>query len=531
MGAKEFFYSLIGKSKVDIQPKTFFDTNSRSLGTYNNVFRISYDGEKNLGEIGPIRDYRLDYEGLRLRSWQAYLESEIAQFVLNKFVSWVIGSGLKLQSEPNTIVLESEQINFDTHAFSELVEARFSAYCNSKTSDYAGMENIHLIAEKAYLNAIIGGDVLCILRYIDDNTTIQLIDGSHIVSPMIGNDFFVNAEKNGNRIISGIEISPSGEHVAYFIRKDAFEVERVLAKGPESGLTMAFLVYGLRYRLDNHRGIPLISAVLETLKKLERYKEATVGSAEEVAKVAYQIVHQIFSNGENVLINNVARAFDTDSKKTDIPIDEQGKILANLVAATTNKQAFNMPIGSEIKTLENKGPLHFKDFYGVNIDLVCAAIEIPPNVAQSKYNDSFSASRAAIKDWEHTLNVKRKKFSFQFYSPIYAFWLQTEILKNKIQAPGFLIAKAKNNHLVISAYLNARWVGANVPHIDPVKEVNAERLKLGITGAGIPLTTVEAATEALNGGESDANMQQYSKELEKSKSLKIMVEPTPIKEP
>ena len=31
-------------------------------GNYRNVFSVSYNGEKNLGEIGPIRDYYIDYE-------------------------------------------------------------------------------------------------------------------------------------------------------------------------------------------------------------------------------------------------------------------------------------------------------------------------------------------------------------------------------------------------------------------------------------------------------------------------------------
>jgi capsid protein len=164
----------------------------------------------------------------------------------------------------------------------------------------------------------------------------------------------------------------------------------------------------------------------------------------------------------------------------------------------------------------------------VNSDALCAAIQIPPEVAKSKYDSNFSASRAALKDWEHTLYVKRDEFSFSYYQPVYNLWLHIEIFKNKVQATGYLKAFLEKNRMVLDSIRTATWIGANVPHIDPVKEVTAERLKLGSTGDAIPLTTVEDATTALSGGDSDSNMRQYAKELEESKKLKIKVEQPPV---
>lgn len=209
----------------------------------------------------------------------------------------------------------------------------------------------------------------------------------------------------------------------------------------------------------------------------------------------------------------------------DVPVDSDGKIMEGKVAASTNKTAINMPPGAQLKMLESKNELYFRDFYTINIDLVCAALGIPPNVAMSKYDSNFSASRAALKDWEYTLVVDRAQFDRQFYRPSYAYWLEVQILSNKVSAPGYLNARASRNDMIVNSYRKARWVGANVPHIDPEKEVNAERLKLGTSAAAIPLTTVEAATEALNGGDSDSNIEQYAQEYEEAKRLKIITEP------
>lgn len=512
------------KSKTK-EPKADFQGN----GNYTNIMTLSYSGEKNLGEMGPAIDYRLDYGMLRLRSWQSQLESDVCKTVIKRFVTWVVGEGLKLQSEPQIDVLGMEGITINKQDFSKIVEARFGLFKKSKSADYSEMSNIDIIAANAFKNAIIGGDVLVIQRFDGKNITVQLIDGSHIQSPYIGDSYFATATSNGNTILNGIEINPKGKHIAYYIRtyspNGTFnKYERIDARSKSNGLQTAFLVYGSKHRLDNLRGLPLLAACLETAKKMERYKEAVLGLAEEVAKTVYQVTHQAYSDGSNPLGDRLAKASGFENDKVEIPNDVLGQQIANTVAATTNKQAVNMPVGAELKAVKNDTPIMFKDFYQVNTDLLCATVGIPPNVAMSKYDDSFSASRAAIKDWEHTLMVERRNFAFEFYEPIFQFWLDVEILKNKINAPGYLDARNTGNTVVLDAYRKTRWVGSQVPHIDPVKEVKAEREKLGEAAKAIPLTTVERATEVLNGGESDSNIEQFAIELAKCKELGIEIE-------
>lgn len=506
-------------------------------GTYRQLFAWYYDGEKNSGELGPPKEYRIDHRTLAMRSWQAFIESELAQTILGKNNTWVIGTGLKLQSEPAKDVLEMEGISMkDSNKFSKAVEARFNIYANSRRSDYTGMDNLNILQSVAYKHAIVGGDCLVILRFNGKAVTTQLIDGIHIISPQFGTSWYPQALANGNRIEDGIELNGNNEHVAYYVRVFEapgfnFKTVRIAAKLPNGTLT-AFLVYGSKYRIDSQRGMPLLNVVFETLKKLERYKEATVGSAEERQKIAYIITHEIASTGENPLLRQTAVARDIGGNSGDVPVTVQGEILSNRVAATTNKQAYNMPQGADMKALASKSELYFRDFYEVNIDIICAAVEIPPDVAMSKYNNSYSASRAAIKDWEHTLDVKRGKFGFHFMQPIYNFWLDMEVLRGSITATGYLQARIADNWMAVESYQKARFAGASVPHIDPEKEVNAQRLMLGPAGDHIPLTTAEAATAALNGGDSEANRSQFSAELDDAKRLGIKLpEPVPALPP
>lgn len=487
-------------------------------------FAISFDGEKDAGEMGPILQYNLDHAALTARGWQLFLDSDACQMVFRNFGKWVIGSGLKLQAEPQKIVLEGEGIDVDTEGFSKLAEGRWKVYANSKIGDYAGMQSLNAIQKEAHKNAMVGGDVLVILRLVKGVIKVQLIDGAHVTTPLNfsfgSGGFYINPDNN-NRIKNGVEIDSTGRHVAYYVRKGLFETERITARDSQ-GVLRAYLVYGLKYRLDNVRGMPLITAVMESAKKLDRYKEAALGSAEEIAKIAYQIVHQQFSDGSNVL-DEMAAVIKGNGPAvvTDVAITEQAEKLANKVAVTTNKMTLNMPVGSKVESIENKGNLYFAEFFSINIGLICATVGIPPDVALSDYKGSYSSSRAAIKDWEHTLQVERKDFSDQFLQPIYNLWLWVQVLQNKITAPGYLIGVAQQNEMLLEAYQYARFTGSNVPHIDPVKEVQAVRLKMGTAAAHIPLATAEEGSEELNGGDVISTMEQVAKELERAENLGI----------
>lgn len=504
---------------------------ARYGGTSNLLFAYSYNGEKNLGELGPAKNYKPNYEMLRIRSWQAYFESESAQMVLNKYTLWIIGAGLKLQASPVKNLLKEEGIELNTESFNNSVESRFGVWAGSNMASYDGMTNLHNIAHEAHKNAIIGGDVLVLLRFDPDTMeiSVQLVDGAHVQSPIAGSEWWPQTLPNGNTLVNGIEMDKKGQHVAYYVCKPLpeFGYERIEARN--NGIVMAFMVYGLKCRLDNKRGMSLISCVLETMKKLERYKEATVGSAEERQKIVYTVEHGVQSTGESPLLKQLATAHDYDSIDNDLPADIAGRELASTVAASTNKQTFNLPVDSKLTSLASTNELSFKDFYTVNLDLLCATVGIPPNVAMSQYNDSFSASRAATKDWEHTIKVNRENFTNQFYKHVYKLFLTVNVLKNKINAPGFLAAYHFGNYMVIEAYLCARFTGDMFPHIDPLKEVKAEREKLGPLGAHLPLTTIERATEVLEGGDSESNMEQFADELADAEMLGL--KPIPVAVP
>ncbi|MCH9620992.1 MAG: hypothetical protein S4CHLAM20_04060 [Chlamydiia bacterium] len=469
---------------------------------------IGYDGEKTPGEIGNIKRYIPEFRRLRLRSWQSFFESEITQDVINKFVIWSVGSGLRLQAEPVRLVLQSNGVSLSSD-FNREVETRFALYAKSEESDYSSVFSLNKRAAECKKNAIVSGDCLVILR-VDTlgNVKVQLVDGEHLQNPFFGSRDLLTLTRRGNSVSHGIEKNSKGKHVAYWVVNKKGEIKRISARD-RSGNKRAYLVYGSKYRLDHDRGMPLISVVLETLKKLDRYKEATVASAEERAKIVYAFEHDKDAIGSNPIQSHVAESISGTKVKTE---DDSFTVVDNEkanIALTTEKSIINLPPGAKIVPVSNDNDLNYEGFYRPNVDMICAAIGIPPEVALSKYDSNFSASRAALKDWENTLNVDRFDFSVQFYQPIYALWLSVQIAMGKIKVSNY---DSYSNEM-INALNNARWIGTTVPHIDPLKEVKAEREKLGVSGKSVPLTTAERAIETLGGGDYETIARQYSEEL------------------
>ena len=485
---------------------------------FQNVF-FPFDGEKTPYEMGTPLNFYLDYYSLRARSWESYIKSPIVQNAINKYCRWLIGSGLKFQSDPVESILLKAGIDLDINEFSEDIEDMFRLYCDSRNSVYNGMMNLHALGVEVLKNALMSGDCLCVLRTDGRKETMEAIDG-----------YFIQQRINETdpNTIMGVKTDGKGKHLGFWIYKGFDDYEFIPAYGENTGRLQAWLVYGRRHKITDVRGMSLLTSILEQADKLERYADATLGAAEENAKIPITIEHQQFSTGENPLAGNLAQSV---GKGKGVAPETQNwqtcDTYASKIAQTTNKQAMNLPNGASLKRHTGSTDSNFLPFFNANIDTIYPVLDMPPEVALEKYGGSFSGSRAALKGWEHTLSVNRVMvMTNYFYKPFFEFWFDMNVLRNQINAPGYLEAMNKGNYMLIDAYRKCRFIGVGVPHIDPVKEVDAERKKLGKTFDNAPLTTMEQAIETLNSGDFSQVIKKATNEKELSKDFNV-ISPVP----
>ena len=204
---KIFGYSFFEKEAEVVnvaQPKsTSYQNHNVILGAEYPVINKKYDGEKTLGELGVVVNNVPDYYRLRLRSYNAYATIDTFKTIASKYFYWKIGSGLKLQSEPNVTVLKSEGLEVSEDnivEFQKVVEARFMIWANSNQSDYLKQKNLHELASDFDKGAFLGGDNLLIVRFEDNGPTIQFVSGEFVCNPGIDTNYISEAEKRGNKI-------------------------------------------------------------------------------------------------------------------------------------------------------------------------------------------------------------------------------------------------------------------------------------------------------------------------------------------
>lgn len=499
-----------------------------SVGHRYPILNKYYDGEKNLGELGVVTRIIPDFKKLRLRMYSAYATIDTIKIIASKFFYWTIGSGLKLQAEPERTVLESEGITNSKEVyakFQKVTEARFKIYANSKMSDYKGKSSLHDLALETYQGEFLGGDMLCVVRFNENGPNMQVISGEHVCDPDLDN-YSEALKASGNEIKHGIELDSKGAHVAFYVKtckKDDIEKwARIPAIGEKSNKVMAWMVSGKKISPDHHRSVPQMSQSLEKVNKLDRYTEATVTKVEQGAKIVHTIEHQEFSTGENPLKSIVdQKRGQTSITGTDLANNiKLADGLANRMSETAPGMTYNMPNGSTLNSFESKAEADYPNFKKAIFEEVSAGSDVPPEVAMQQYNSNYSASRAAINSFGYIIEVNRNKFANDFYIPFYKLWLEFQILANKISAPGYL--ENIDNFMVTESYAQCRFTGRNMPHIDPLKEIKAIREMLGINDKS-PLISREQATEALGAGQWDENFQ---KNLEEANIIpKEMLEP------
>lgn len=479
---------------------------------YNPIIDTIWDGEKTPGELGSVYNSYPDHLKLRLRAYDMNLKTDIIRIITGKFFKWVIGSGLKLQAEPNKTVLEMCGITEDTADFQKQSEALFNLYAGSKYGDYHRKDWLHQKALEAFEASFLGGDCLCIIRVEDSGPNIQVIDGEKISDPLDE-----TGKEEGNRIIQGVEINKRGEHVAFWVltgdKQDPtlnlLEHKRVEAKD-SAGNVLAWMIYGTKARIDHHRGIPVISSILEKTAKLDRFVEASVTKAEQTANVVYAFKHNAESTGENILTQKLMSK-KNKGETLETAYEKSGRTARQLEQSTSGT-VMNLVPDSDLISLSSPSETTFNEFFRAVFTSLCAAVDIPEEVALQKYDQNYSSSRAAINGWEHIAEIHRNKFAKSFYEPFYKIWLQYFIFTGKIKSRGFIKADSKNDIMALEAYYSARFTGKKMPHIDPLKEAKAIRTMLG--DDTVALISYEQATELMGAGDWIENYKKFLIEQE-----------------
>ena len=433
-----------------------------ALGPYVPTALTSYDGEKFAGGFGITDIFTTDYWTLRRRSSQLFKENLYAKGLIRRLVTNEVNVGLKPESNPDPRILGIKDDESLTD-WSELVETRFDMWAGSPTTcDYGQEATFWQLQQTARREALICGDVLVVLTQSQRTKMpmVRLVSADRVCTPMDA------SPRAGHAIRHGVETDSLGRVVAYWIMQDDFSSKRLPAYGEKSGRRIAWLVFGTEKRLDEVRGEPLLSVVLQSLKEIDRYRDAALRKA---------------------VVNSILAMFikKTQDKPGTLPVTGGAVRRANFApdpAVPTNRpfkmeQSIPGVVFQELQTGEepvgfnSQGTdLAFPDFEAAIIHAIAWANEVPPEILTLAFKNNYSASQAAINEFRQYINKIWMTFGQDFCTPVYNEWLVSEALLGKIEAKGFLEAWGDpTKYDVFSAWSRVDWYGAVKPTTDMLK--------------------------------------------------------------
>jgi lambda family phage portal protein len=464
---------------------------------------------------------RADYWTLRKHSTWLFETNIYARGLIRRLVTNEINTGLHLEATPI-----EKQLGFAEQAlaeWSENVETMFELWASDPwLCDHVEQRVFGEIQAIARMQALVDGDVLVVMRQnpVTKLPRIQLISGASVQTPA------KDVARAGNKIKQGVELDGQGRQVAYWILQDDGTSKRLPAYGEKSGRKLAWLLYGsAERRYDGIRGEPLLSLIVQSLKEIDRYRDATQRKAVInsmlamfVAKTADKPPSQALTAGGGITRRGTESTVDSTGRVRRFNVAEgiPGLVIDELQVGET-PHAFPQSAATE----------GFGDFEEAVIQTIAWVYEIPPEILRLSFSSNYSASKAANNEFEMYLMKVRTFSGNNFCRPIYVEWLVAAVLIQIItNAPGLLESwRDAKRFLEFGSWSNSDWAGQIKPSIDLSKMALAYK-----TLIEMGLITRDRAAREMTGMKFSRVIRQLEREntaLEKANAPLVRMENGP----
>lgn len=450
---------------------------------------------------------------LRQRARMLYMASPIASGAIGTMRTHVVGVGMKLNPSVDAEVIGIS--DDDAQKLNRKIKREFALWADRiNTCDALQLANFYQLQQLAFSSWLLSGDVFVLKKQVNPTIfapyglRLQIVEADRCSTPYItaSRDWsnWTQAKlDNGNWCYDGVEVNSDGAVMAYWFCNqypDSYDVSkgekkwsRVKAFGQKSGLANVIHLT-VQERPEQYRGVTYLAHVIEPLLQIRRYTEAEIQAA---------IIESFFT----VFVK-------TDGDPTDIPFNETGTSYRGgppYDDEFEDENEYEMGPGT-VNVLKPGESVEFGDpkrpqsNYDVFVYSVCrqigASLGVPVDILMQKFDASYSASRAALLEAWETYKMYRSWFIDGFCKVVYEWWMAEAVSSGRIDAPGYFL-----NPIMRDAYLKTSWVGPAQGQLDPVKELEAQKMQID-NG----FTTYEDAAIQVNGSDWHDNMKKLSRE-------------------
>ncbi|MBR2585994.1 MAG: phage portal protein [Thermoguttaceae bacterium] len=290
----------------------------------------------------------------------------------------------------------------------------------------------------------------------------------------------------------GIELDAVGRPTYYRVLRDGD------LTGTPARVAAANVIHWYRRdRPEQHRGIPELTASLPLFAQLRRYTLAVIASAETAADYAAVIYTDSPAGGEAYS----ATPFETLSLES--------------------RMATTLPDGWKLGQIKPEQPVtNYPQFKREILGEIGRALQMPVNIVtgdSSQHN--YASGRLDHQVYHKQITIEQRLCEEAVLTPLFNLWAKEYELATGIkvfsEAQRAERLPSSSKGIVAAGPAGPRWYWDGFEHVDPVKEANAQRTRLG------SLTSTLAAEYARNGKDWEVELRQIARERALMRELQI----------
>lgn len=398
----------------------------------------------------------------------------------------VVGAVLRLSAVPDYRLLgwTPEQ----AREWGNKVEAHFRSWADTTDCDAARTLDLLGLTVLALGGEMVNGDAVAIPKWLPrpDSpwaTRLSVIEADRLETPP--------HLEGMARIRRGVELDGEGAPVAYHFRA-AHPGDALYLRGDEAQdlnrweRVPAFTPWGRRRVVHLHakertgqsRGKPIVSAVMREFHMAGKYAQNELQASLANSLVAAFLESDLSQEAASALFGDQARDVWKESVTQSRSI---GKLQAGAVIP--------LPVGARLQSFAPGRPnVAFEAFMLAVERRIAAGMNLPYELFAKDFSRvNYSSARAALLEAWRYFHGRRRWLTTTWLRPIYELWLEEAVNAGVIDAPGFYANRY--------AYTRCRFVFGGKGWVDPVKEVQAAKLRLEI---GVSTLEQECAEQGLD---------------------------------
>lgn len=470
---------------------------------------------KQLSNWLPIRaaaDAELlsDMSTLVARSRDLDRNTGVAAGAFQTLTDNVVGIGLRLSAWGDYRALGKDIMW--SEQWGRNVESLWRTWAGTTACDVAGKLTFTGMTQLVFRSVLQNGEALALPLWLERGSTpwrtcMQLIDVDRLSNP-------------GNMtptmcLRGGIEMDDYGRPKAYHIRKmstwPAMFFPAIGGIAGEWECVPAETSWGRKRvlhiytpdRVDQTRGKPFLTPVIEQFRMLDSYQRAELQSAIVNALVAGIIETPVDPGTLAEMMGGDANEYL--QSKNQYRVQLEGGAFIPLY-----------PGDKMVPFAPDRPAPQFAAFSEFVLRQIGVVLGLPYELVMKDFSKTnYSSARAALLEAWRNFNARRDWLATYWAQPVYELWFEEAVNAGLIEAPDFYNLRP--------FYVRAKWIGPGRGWIDPVKEAEAAQMRIA---GGISTLEIECAEQGLDWAEV---IDQRQIEKQRLQEAGLWVEPPPPK--